>query len=115
MNNNQNQRVEALPEHCILCFEVLVRRLTNGDLNIWNDNLVDHSCPLFVTWYINQDEDLRGCIGTFASNPLSQNLPQFALQAGFSDNRFKPIRKDEIQKLTVGVSLLYEFQWAKNA
>ena len=65
--------------------------------------------PLFVTWTISKDEDLRGCIGTFEAEPLCDNLCQYALLAALEDDRFEPISCSEVPHLQVCVSLLCNF------
>ncbi|CCH59181.1 hypothetical protein TBLA_0B03400 [Henningerozyma blattae CBS 6284] len=66
------------------------------------------NCPLFVTWHKNNH--LRGCIGTFTSQPLSIALHKYSLISAMEDPRFPPIRRSEISELSVDVSLLYEFE-----
>ncbi|KAH9425354.1 AMME chromosomal region protein 1-like, partial [Dermatophagoides pteronyssinus] len=66
--------------------------------------------PLFVTWKIGQDKRLRGCIGTFTAIPLHVGLRDYALSSALRDSRFKPITKDEFNKLHVCVSLLMNFE-----
>ena len=57
---------------------------------------------------------LRGCIGTFQSDNLEQNLKYFSLAAAFKDSRFSPISSKEIKNLNVGISLLTNFEKAKD-
>ena len=45
--------------------------------------------PLFVTWKIKNR--LRGCIGTFAPQPLVTGVKKFALTAALGDTRFRPV------------------------
>jgi uncharacterized protein (TIGR00296 family) len=61
-----------------------------------------------VTWHTTGDE-LRGCIGTFTSEPLSKNLSQYALISALQDSRFPPITSQELSSLSVAVSLLVNF------
>ena len=68
------------------------------------------SFPLFVTYEIGDDLDLRGCIGTFKEDDLQQNLKQFALIAALQDTRFSPVTLDELPDLTCSVTLLTNFQ-----
>jgi len=69
--------------------------------------------PLFVTWHKFED-DLRGCIGTFSSEPIDKNLPRYALISAFQDTRFDPISKDELPHLKCAVSLLTNFEDGKD-
>lgn len=60
--------------------------------------------PLFVTWKIKNR--LRGCIGTFAPQPLVAGVKKFALTAALGDTRFRPVTASELPKLNVTVTLL---------
>jgi len=76
--------------------------------------------PLFVTWNTVSPRDptnksLRGCIGTFESLPLSSGLSSYALTSALSDHRFPPISLSELSTLDVSVTLLTDFETAKNA
>ncbi|EGR31214.1 hypothetical protein IMG5_115470 [Ichthyophthirius multifiliis] len=106
---NQNQNIKALKEHCIYCFDVLISLLNNKKPPVYPQNLPKYKVPLFVTWHINQN-DLRGCIGTFSHNPIDQMLGQYAQISAFQDDRFDPISLKEIEKLSVAVSLLVNFE-----
>lgn len=74
--------------------------------------LAPTSAPLFVTWNELEDDEpsLRGCIGTFESQPLSQGLAEYALISALQDSRFPPIRKSELPTLQVAVTLLTDFE-----
>lgn len=75
------------------------------------------SAPLFVTWNIisHGQHSLRGCIGTFESQPLSSGLAEYALISAMHDTRFSPIRKSELPSLEVAVTLLTDFEEADDA
>lgn len=84
------------------------------------------SAPLFVTWNTLEDEDgdgeddeeevsLRGCIGTFESQPLAEGLPEYALISALQDTRFAPISRAELPTLQVAVTLLTDFEEAADA
>lgn len=110
MQNNQEE-ISALEEHCAICFDTLIDSLNGSKKKRpWQKNLVDHKCPLFVTWYMGKDEDLRGCIGTFAQDEkLSKNLSDYALTSAFKDSRFNPIKMPEVENLTSSVNLQFDF------
>ena len=51
--------------------------------------------------------ELRGCIGRIESDtPLSTLLPTVTLDAALRDSRFQPVSADELEQLTVEVSVL---------
>jgi AmmeMemoRadiSam system protein A len=59
----------------------------------------------FVTLKINND--LRGCIGSIrAHQPLIIDLLQNARSAAFRDPRFLPLAQEELDKITIHISLL---------
>jgi uncharacterized protein (TIGR00296 family) len=74
--------------------------------------------PLFVTWNTvsarSSNRSLRGCIGTFEPLPLEEGLSSYALTSAFSDHRFSPISLSELPSLEVAVTLLTDFETAKD-
>ena len=62
-----------------------------------------------MTWTKGKEDELRGCIGTFAPQKLSKILSRYALISALQDSRFDPISKSELHELSVGVSLLVNF------
>ena len=59
----------------------------------------------FVT--LRDNGTLRGCIGTLqAHRTVLEDVRQNAFAAAFRDPRFKPLRPDEYERITVEVSLL---------
>lgn len=75
------------------------------------------SAPLFVTWNTVEDGDtsLRGCIGTFESQPLARGIPDYAINSAVHDSRFAPISKAELPDLQVAVTLLTDFEEVDDA
>lgn len=54
---------------------------------------------------------LRGCIGHLTpQEPLIEGVRKNALQAAFQDPRFKPLSKDEFERVSLEVSILTEPQ-----
>ena len=69
------------------------------DTNLRTDSAV------FVT--LTVDGNLRGCIGSLQpSAPMAQAVANSAFNAAFRDPRFAPVRDDEIENLTIEVSVL---------
>jgi AmmeMemoRadiSam system protein A len=59
----------------------------------------------FVT--LKEDGQLRGCIGSFFSEgPLYQTVRSMAVEAASRDYRFQPVRKDELPKIKLEISVL---------
>jgi AmmeMemoRadiSam system protein A len=52
---------------------------------------------------------LRGCIGSLsARSPLAEDVRQHAVDAALYDHRFYPVQPDEIQSISIEVSVLSE-------
>ena len=100
---------------CVYAFDTLISALTNEKIITEIPlSLKSKEFPLFVTWTTGPSKKLRGCIGTFQSDNLEQNLKYFSLTAAFKDSRFSPISSKEIKNLNVGISLLTNFEKAKD-
>ena len=60
---------------------------------------------------LHKDAELRGCIGfPEPIMPLHQAVVQAAQAAAFEDPRFPPIDKDELERITIEISVLSELQ-----
>jgi AmmeMemoRadiSam system protein A len=61
----------------------------------------------FVSLY--KGEELRGCLGHVdADQPLEQVVAEMAVAAARDDPRFPPVSADELQDLTIEISVLTE-------
>ena len=59
----------------------------------------------FVT--LRKDHQLRGCIGqVIATKPLWEIVKEVTKDAAFNDPRFEPLKKDELNKIDLEVSVL---------
>jgi AmmeMemoRadiSam system protein A len=62
-------------------------------------------CGAFVSLYV--DDKLRGCIGTFSEEEtIYEHVKSMAVSAAMTDNRFEPILPDELDRLTIEISVL---------
>ncbi len=60
---------------------------------------------LFVT--LKSGENLRGCIGCLQPHMLlDEAVENYALAAAFEDNRFNPLEADELDKISIEISIL---------
>lgn len=60
---------------------------------------------VFVT--LRSGEALRGCIGTTAGDvPLGRGIQQMAVAAATRDPRFSPVAEDELEGLSIEISVL---------
>ncbi|MBI2896658.1 MAG: AmmeMemoRadiSam system protein A [Deltaproteobacteria bacterium] len=56
---------------------------------------------------LHRGHDLRGCIGTFESGrPLVETVRSMAVSAATRDPRFPPVGADELDDLTIEISVL---------
>ncbi len=59
----------------------------------------------FVT--LKREGELRGCIGTLkATQSLVQDVARHAYAAAFEDPRFRPLRREELERLGIEVSVI---------
>ena len=100
---------------CVFVFDVLISKLNKHSTQTNFPTIFkNQKFPVFVTWTTGKEKNLRGCIGTFHSDYLKENLENFALSAAFQDSRFPPIKKKELPYLNCEVSLLINFEDAQN-
>ena len=99
---------------CKFCFATLEKALKIESTPKFPEEFKDKSFPLFVTWTIGKEKELRGCIGTFTSDNLEKNLQKYTLISAFKDYRFTPIEKSELKNLNCEVSLLVKFEKAND-
>lgn len=99
-------------EMCYYCFDSLAALFS--DTQVSKPSFTNDPYPLFVTWTATRDHDLRGCIGTFSPLNLHKGLRDYAIQSATKDSRFSPITRSEFPNLSVAVSLLTNFEPAKD-
>lgn len=110
MDNGSKIDENAGKSLCVFCFDSILAHLKDEDLPKFpKEEVEDVKYPLFVTWLIGEDKDLRGCIGTFAEQSISKNIQKYALISAFQDTRFSPIEETEVKDLHCGLSLLWNF------
>jgi AmmeMemoRadiSam system protein A len=62
-------------------------------------------CGAFVT--LRKRGNLRGCIGNISSeHPLSETIHEMALAAAFRDPRFTPLTAEELDDISIEISIL---------
>lgn len=68
-----------------------------------------------MTWKKGPQLRLRGCIGTFSTSlSLHKGLGEYARISAFEDERFQPVRLEELPQLSCAVSLLVHFEPAQD-
>ncbi|KAA0257945.1 AmmeMemoRadiSam system protein A [Deferribacter autotrophicus] len=59
----------------------------------------------------DENKNLRGCIGNFRNDiNIVFNVRDMAIEAAFSDPRFAPLRRDELEKIDIEISVLTPMQ-----
>jgi len=112
---------DARRDLVLLCFEVLEEKLHVASRHRSIREALERkqragSLPLptksalFVTWKKGAHCRLRGCIGTFAQQPLLSGVEDYALTSALHDSRFSPITEGELSDLFCTVSLLSDFE-----
>ena len=96
--------------HCYYCFDSLICYYNQTEIP--HPSFEDVKYPLFVTW--KKNNQLRGCIGNFSPLSLVTGLRQYALKSALEDTRFTPIGLHELEELSVGISLLVDFEPASH-
>lgn len=114
-NDGSNSRNVTIihPEMAFYCFDVVFSQLHRTEPPK-TPQFSNDEYPLFVTWHIGKDKNLRGCIGTFSAMNLHSGLEEYAITSAFKDTRFNPISADELPKLHVTVSILRHFEEASD-
>lgn len=75
--------------------------------------LVGEHCGAFVT--LRKDGNLRGCIGNLVSDrPLSETIRDMAIAAAFRDPRFIPLSVEELDRITIEISILSPLEIVEN-
>ncbi|CCW70563.1 unnamed protein product [Phytomonas sp. Hart1] len=100
----------ATPDMAAYCFDVILAKLKNTNTPQCPSSIPNTSSPIFVTYKVLPNDDLRGCIGSFMSLPLHEQLRNLASAAAFEDSRFPPIDINELPQLLCTVSLLHSFE-----
>lgn len=83
--------------------------LTEPPVPVKDDHVLNVKCGVFVTLNSHTlgNHGLRGCIGLpYPSTPLLEAVMQAAKGAAFEDPRFPSVQTDEVDGLTIEVSIL---------
>ncbi len=77
------------------------------------DPLLTRKQGVFVT--LTEKRELRGCIGSLIGEmPLCETVAKMAIEAAFRDPRFSPLKKDELSKIHIEISVLSELRLTKD-
>ncbi|MCL2209349.1 MAG: AmmeMemoRadiSam system protein A [Treponema sp.] len=85
--------------------ELEKRKPVYSDLIKSSSNL-NEPCGAFVSLH-DENRQLRGCIGSMAARlPLIQTVRAMAKEAAFGDPRFPPLKKEELPRCHIEISVL---------
>ncbi|GJD10972.1 AMME syndrome candidate gene 1 protein [Galdieria sulphuraria] len=104
----------SLLDLCLFAFDLLISRLRHVSEPTCPASVPDiDEYALFVTWNKTNREgertQLRGCIGTLTPLNLRRAIHTYTLASAFRDRRFPPICYEELESLSVSVSILHNF------
>ena len=90
-----------------LCRDVILSKFTGTKLYTGHAPVFNQLGACFVT--LKKNNNLRGCIGSIvAYQPLINDVVQHAQDAAFRDPRFNPVEQNEVEDLTIDISVLSE-------
>jgi AmmeMemoRadiSam system protein A len=88
----------------------LAGKTLSGDVDFEHK---DDILGVFVT--LRKHEQLRGCIGSiFPSKPLKESVRDMAVSSAVNDPRFLPVELEELDDLSIEVSVLAPFSEVDN-
>lgn len=103
LSHNQRQFLKELAKKSIT-YGLKHKRPLPIDLSALDDELSIFRAT-FVT--LEKNDQLRGCIGMLeACRPLAKDIADNSYAAAFSDSRFLPVTEDELQDLSIHISIL---------
>eukprot|EP00871_Galdieria_phlegrea_P005869 jgi/Galph1/76/GphlegSOOS_G4841.1 len=115
-NSKQQETISHIPFQslAVFAFDLLLSRLKNKAEPACPESIPDiNDYALFVTWNKTPRNgghpQLRGCIGTLSPFNLRQGIRSYVISSAFRDRRFPPVVVEEVEQLTVSISLLYDF------
>lgn len=90
-----------------LCRNIILSRFNREKLYTGHAPVFNQLGACFVT--LKKKGNLRGCIGSIISyQPLINDIVQHAQDAAFRDPRFNPVEENEVEDLTIDISILSE-------
>ncbi|MDD3594692.1 MAG: AmmeMemoRadiSam system protein B [Candidatus Gastranaerophilales bacterium] len=88
-----------------ICKNSIKSKFTSSSMSMDIPAIFDEKGASFVT--LEKNNHLRGCIGSIiAHRSLLDDLAENARSSAFSDPRFAPVQREELEDLSIAVSLL---------
>lgn len=108
--NSKNEFLKKYYSDTIIkiCRNAISEKIESKNTNLpKTPSVFEEKGACFVT--LEKSGQLRGCIGSIiATCPLIKDLIKNAQNAALNDNRFNPVTKEELNKISIAVSLLSE-------
>ncbi len=90
-----------------LARDSIASRFGHGQVELPAEPEYQQKRGLFVSLHL--EGDLRGCIGLIESRQtIARGIFEMAREAAFCDPRFPPLRREELDRLEIEISLLSE-------
>ncbi len=90
-----------------LCRNIILSKFNKGTLYTAHAPVFNQLGACFVT--LKKNNNLRGCIGSIiAHQSLINDIVQHSKDAAFHDPRFNPVEENEVDSLTIDISILSE-------
>lgn len=109
----------ATKDMCRHCFEVIKTGLQGAPVSSMPSYpSSDVVGGIFVTLHKTDEsgrKELRGCIGSLSHISMNTGLGRFALSSAFNDSRFRPLVEEELPNIDLSVSLLVQYEEARNS
>lgn len=120
LNESQKKRLLKIARESIETYLNPVRKESSNGVKEGKVTKFEEEDPLltrkqgaFVT--LTERGRLRGCIGSLIGEmPLHKTIAKMAIEAAFRDPRFSPLKKDELSKIHIEISVLSELKLIKD-
>ena len=107
--NIDQKEQQLLLESARASIESRFRKALPPDLRIPGESTVNQSLGAFVT--LKKEGHLRGCIGSIIGRQaLWKSVQELAKASAFEDSRFPPLGINELDSITIEISVLSELE-----
>ena len=104
LSEKEKQKLKKLAKEAIESF-LKEKKIPKIELKEEEGEIFSKKFGVFVT--LKKDDALRGCIGFVEPiYPLKQGVIYAALEAAFSDPRFLPLKEEELNEISIEISIL---------
>jgi len=102
LNEKEKQKLKKLAKEAI---ESFLKKKEVPKIKLKEKEIFSKKFGVFVT--LKKNNSLRGCIGFVEPiYPLKQGVIYAALEAAFNDPRFLPLKEEELDEISIEISIL---------